>query len=57
MVNHLQNHHLLSEKYNLLMVLQKYCDQQKENVFDLTPVTFYIEMPDIGKDNAYNNSL
>jgi hypothetical protein len=23
----------------------------------MTPVTFYIEMPDVGKDSAYNNSL
>lgn len=46
-VNHVENHHLISEKYNLLHVLQKYCDTQKENVFDLTPVTFYVEMPDV----------
>ena len=50
MVNHLENHHLISEKYNLLHVLQKYCDQQKENVFDITPVTFYVEMPDVQKE-------
>ena len=46
-VNHVENHQLISEKYNLLHVLQKYCDTQKENVFDLTPVTFYVEMPDV----------
>jgi hypothetical protein len=39
------------------MVLQKYCDLQKENVFDITPITFYIEMPDIQKEQAYNQAL
>ena len=30
---------------------------QKENVFDITPITFYIEMPDIQKEQAYNQAL
>jgi hypothetical protein len=37
--------------------MQKYCDLHKENVFDFLPVTFYIEMPNIQKENAYNSAM
>jgi len=30
-----------------LNVMTKYCDSQKENVFDICPVTFYVEMPNV----------
>lgn len=56
-VNHMEFHHLLTEKFNLLQQMQKYCDLQKENVFDFLPVTFYIEMPNVQKENAYNSAL
>jgi hypothetical protein len=46
-------HHLLTEKYNLLHVLQKYCESHKENIFDYTPVTFYVEIVDPNKDAVY----
>lgn len=30
---------------------------QKENVFDLTPITFFVEMPDVNKETAYNAAM
>mmetsp|Transcript_6491 Transcript_6491/g.10439 ORF Transcript_6491/g.10439 Transcript_6491/m.10439 type:complete len:93 (-) Transcript_6491:1859-2137(-) len=57
MVNHIENHHLITEKFNLLQVMQKYCDLQKENVFDYMPVTFYVEMPNVQKETAYNAAM
>lgn len=38
-------------------MLQKQCDLQKENVFDYVPITFYVEMPDVSKEAAYNTSM
>ena len=46
MVNHLEKHQLITEKYNLLIQLQKYGDTHKENCFDVTPITFYVDIPD-----------
>jgi hypothetical protein len=37
--------------------MQKFCDTLKENVFDYLPVTFYVEIPNYSKDNAYNSAL
>ena len=37
--------------------LTKFCDLQKENVFDLTPITFFVEMPDVNKETAYNAAM
>jgi hypothetical protein len=48
---------LITEKYNLLISLTKFCDLQKENVFDLTPITFFVEMPDVNRDTAYNAAM
>lgn len=56
-VNHVEYHHLITEKFNLLHSMQKYCDLNKENVFDFLPVTFYIEMPNIQKESAYNSAM
>lgn len=53
LVNHVEYHSLLTEKYNLLNVLQRYCDQQKTNVFDVMPVTFYVEMADPSNSEVY----
>ena len=50
MVNHLEHHQLLTEKYNLLMVMQKFCDLHKENTFDLMPITFFVEISDASRD-------
>ena len=37
--------------------MQKYCDIQKENVFDILPITFYVEIPDVSKEGAYSASM
>ena len=37
--------------------MQKYCDLNKENVFDFLPVTFYIEMPNVQRESAYNSAM
>lgn len=54
MVNHFEAHKLLTEKFNLLNVMQKFCDQHKENPFEFMPITFYVEFTDPNKDNIYN---
>jgi hypothetical protein len=35
----------------------KHADLQKENVFDITPITFYIKMPDVTKEAAYDIAM
>lgn len=55
MVNHLEFHYHISEKAALFNEMQKHCDGMKENVFDLcVPITFYVEVLDIEKPQAYN---
>ena len=49
MVNHLAFHYLISEKANLFQNLSKYCESNKENIFDLCPITFFVEIADIDK--------
>jgi len=46
-------HQLLSEKFNLLQVMQKHCEITKENTFDFMPITFYVEVTDPTKDSTY----
>ena len=46
MVNHLEHHQLLTEKYNLLQVMLRHCEIYKENTFDLMPITFFVEISD-----------
>mmetsp|Transcript_29026 Transcript_29026/g.27990 ORF Transcript_29026/g.27990 Transcript_29026/m.27990 type:complete len:139 (-) Transcript_29026:1633-2049(-) len=57
MVNHFEFHHLISEKANLFNNLQKYSESLKENIFDICPITFYVEVTDVDKTQAYNQSL
>lgn len=57
MVNHVEFHHLISEKANLFNILQKHCENFKENIFDVYPLTFYVEIQDSEKTNAYNQTL
>ena len=57
MVNHFEHHQLLTEKFNLLMVMQRYSDLHKENNFDLMPITFFVEIPDASKDNLVTQAL
>jgi hypothetical protein len=54
MVNHFEFHHFISEKAYLFNMMQKYCDLSKENIFDICPVTFYVEVTDCDKQQAYN---
>lgn len=58
MVNHLEFHHIISEKAALFNELQKYCDGVKENLFDVcVPITFYVEINDLDKPQVYNQTL
>jgi anaerobic selenocysteine-containing dehydrogenase len=50
MVNHLEFHQVITEKAALFIEMSKFCDNQKENVFDVClPITFYVEVNDIDK--------
>lgn len=57
LVNHVEHHALLTEKFNLLHVLQRYSDANKENVFDTMPVTFYVEISDPNKEQSYQAAI
>ena len=57
MVNHLEHHQLLTEKYNLLIVMQRFSELHKENTFELMPVTFFVEIPDATKDQLVTQAL
>ena len=37
--------------------MSKHCDVNKESVFDYTPVTFYVEVPDLEKTNQYQQAM
>ena len=52
MVNHLEKHRLLTEKFNLLFVMKKFCENSKESPFDFMPITFYVDMQDASRDSA-----
>ena len=56
-VNHFECHSLITEKFNLLFSLQKQADLHKENVFDITPITFYLEVPNVTKESALNQAM
>jgi hypothetical protein len=57
LINHVEYHSLITEKYNLLHVLQRFSEQQKENLWDMIPVTFYIEMSDPTVSTVYQQSM
>ena len=57
MVNHIEHHQLLTEKYNLLMVMQRFCDLHKESAFDLMPITFFVEISDASRDHLVTQAL
>ena len=57
MVNHFEHHQLLTEKYNLLMVMQRFSDLHKENTFDLMPITFFVEISDASKESLVTQAL
>jgi len=47
----MEYHQVITEKSNLYNFMSKHCDVNKESVFDYTPVTFYVEVPDLEKTN------
>lgn len=57
MVNHLEFHALISEKANLFHNLRASCENFKENIFDLCPLTFYVEISDIDKTQQYQQNM
>jgi hypothetical protein len=58
MFNHLEYHHLVSEKQFMFDNLSKLCENvTKENIFELTPVTFFVDVQDIEKTNSLQQSL
>ncbi|KAM3130213.1 hypothetical protein pb186bvf_017713 [Paramecium bursaria] len=40
--NHIQNHHQLTQKANLIRNLTRYCQKHKAYIWEITPVTFII---------------
>lgn len=56
-VNHFEQHQLITEKYNLLAVMQKFCDIHKENTFNMMPITFFVEISDATRDQAIHHAL
>ena len=57
MVNHLERHRLLTEKYNLLFVMQKFCEAAKESPFDFMPITLYVDIRNASKETAIIQAL
>ena len=57
MVNHFECHQLLTEKFNLLNVMQRYCEMHKQSAFDLTPITFFVEISDASRDFLITQAL
>jgi hypothetical protein len=51
MVNHFEFHHLITEKANLFNILKQHCESVKENIFDICPQTFYVELSEKDKIN------
>lgn len=49
LVNHFEYHKEISSKTGLIKNLAYYCEQNKMNLFDLTPITFII---DLNKDDS-----
>ena len=45
-VNHFEQHKEISTKSGLIKNLQIYCETNKLNLFDITPVTFLIDLQD-----------
>jgi len=53
----MEYHHLLSEKFNLFHVLSRHAESLKENVFDIIPITFYVEISDPTKEQSYMQAM
>ncbi|EAR86536.2 tubulin-tyrosine ligase family protein (macronuclear) [Tetrahymena thermophila SB210] len=52
LVNHLEFHKELTCKYTLIKNLKPYCEQNKINMFTLTPLTFLIDLDDENCDSS-----
>lgn len=37
--------------------MAKYCETVKENIFDYTPITFYVEIQDPTKEQLYTHAM
>ena len=46
MINHLEGHRELTTKDNLVINLKAQLHHESENLFDYTPVTFHINIPE-----------
>jgi hypothetical protein len=46
MINHLEGHRELTTKDNLVINLKAQLHHDGENLFDYTPITFQINIPD-----------
>jgi hypothetical protein len=51
MINHLEGHRELTTKDNLVINLKAQLQHECENLFDYTPVTFHVNIPD-GKQTS-----
>lgn len=51
MINHLEGHRELTTKDNLVINLKAQLQHEYENLFDYTPVTFHVNIPD-GKQSS-----
>ena len=45
-VNHLENHFLISTKHHLYENVALYCENRRQNVFDILPLTFVLQVDD-----------
>jgi hypothetical protein len=43
-VNHFPNHFDLSDKCNLISNLKAHCENRKMHLFDITPLTFVVDL-------------
>lgn len=56
-VNHLEFHAELSSKSRLFINLQNYSEQNKQNVFNFIPITFYIEINPSKPNGQIKNAI
>lgn len=55
-VNHVEGHGSISEKHRLFANLSRYCDKLNENVFDIVPLTYFIEC-DFKSQKQYSKTM
>eukprot|EP00347_Sterkiella_histriomuscorum_P004466 403360355 len=57
LVNHFEFHSNLTEKSKLFKNLTQYSIKLRENVFDYMPLTYFVEIDDIGKMKGYAKAM